>query len=77
MTYIRPFSELLRKHKMGICNYAKHQLTFARIKACNVSIGMRRKRARSIRDMDYSILKIRQTSAPDDRNMFYAGYADS
>ena len=72
MAYIRSFAKSLRKHKTGICNYAKHPLTSARIKAGNVSIGMIRKRARGIRDTDYFKLKIRQTSVPDDRNMFYA-----
>jgi transposase len=71
MTYIRSFAKSLRKHKTGICNYAKHQLTSARIEAGNVSIGMIRKRARGIRDTDYFKLKIRQTSVPDDRSMFY------
>ena len=72
MTYIRSFAKSLRKHKTGICNYAKHQLTSARIEAGNVSIGMIRKRARGIRDTEYFKLKIRQTSVPDDRSMFYA-----
>ena len=72
MAYIRSFAKSLRKHKTGICNYAKHPLTSARIEAGNVSIGMIRKRARGIRDTDYFKLKIRQTSVPDDRNMFYA-----
>jgi transposase len=72
MTYIRSIAKSLRKHKTGICNYAKHQLTSARIEAGNVSIGMIRKRARGIRDTDYFKLKIRQTSVPHDRNMFYA-----
>lgn len=72
MTYIRSFAKSLQKHKTGICNYAKHQLTSARIEAGNVSIGMIRKRARGISDTDYFKLKIRQTSVPDDRSMFYA-----
>ena len=41
MAYIRSFAKSLRKHKTGICNYAKHQLTSARIEA--VSIGMMQK----------------------------------
>jgi hypothetical protein len=72
MTYIVSFAKSLRKHKTGICNYAKHPLTSARIEAGNVSIGMIRKRARDIRDTDYFKLKIRQTSVPDDWPMFYA-----
>jgi transposase len=71
MAYIKRFAKSLRKHKTGICNYAKYQLTSARIEGGNVSIGMIRKRARGIRDTEYFKLKIRQTSVPDDRSMFY------
>lgn len=71
MVYIRKFAKSLRKHKVGICNYAKHQLTSARIEAGNVAIGMLRKRARGIQDTEYFKLKIRQTSIPDEGNMFY------
>lgn len=73
MTYIKSFAKSLRKHKVGICNYAKYQLTSARIEAGNVSIGMIRKRARGIRDTEYFKLKIRQTSVPDNQSMFYVG----
>lgn len=31
MTYIKSFAKSLRKHKTGICNYAKYQLKSARI----------------------------------------------
>jgi len=51
--------------------YAKYKLTCARIEAGNVSIGMIRKRARGIKDTEYFKLKIRQTSLPDDKSMFY------
>lgn len=71
MVYIRKFAKSLRKHKTGICNYAKYQLTSARIEAGNVAIGMIRKRARGIRDTEYFKLKIRQTSIPDKGDMFY------
>lgn len=71
MTYVKSFARSLRKHKQGICNYAKYQLTSARIEAGNVSIGMIRKRARGIRDTEYFKLKIRQTSIPDNLSMFY------
>jgi len=71
MTYIRKFATSLKKHKTGICNYAKHQLTSARIEAGNVAIGMIRKRARGITDTEYFKLKIRQSSIPDEGNMFY------
>jgi transposase len=49
MTYLHKLSRSLRKHKKGICNYAKYRLTSARIEAANVSIGMIRKRARGIK----------------------------
>ncbi len=71
MHYLRKFAESLRKHVVGICNYAKYKLTSARIEAGNVSIGMIRKRARGIKDTEYFKLKIRQTSLPDDQSMFY------
>ncbi len=71
MVYIRKFAKSLRRHKVGICNYAKYQLTSARIEAGNVAIGMIRKRARGIRDSEYFKLKIRQTSISDKCDMFY------
>ena len=72
MMYLKKFAKSLRRHCIGICNYAKHQLTSARIEAGNVAIGMIRKRARGIRDTEYFKLKIRQPSLPDDQSMFYA-----
>ena len=71
MTYLKKFAKSLRNHRVGICNYAKHNLTSARIEAGNVSIGMIRKRARGLRDTEYFKLKIRQSSLPDDQSMFY------
>lgn len=71
MVYLKRFAKSLRKHHVGICNYAKHKLTSARIEAGNVSIGMIRKRARGIKDTEYFKLKIRQSSLPDDQSMFY------
>lgn len=71
MTYLKKFARSMRKNKNGICSYAKHQLTSARIEAGNVSIGLIRKRARGIQDTEYFKLKIRQTSIPDDQSMFY------
>ena len=73
MSYLKTFANSLRKNKDGICNYAKYQLTSARIEAGNVSIGLIRKRARGIRDTEYFKLKIRQTSIPDKQSMFYFG----
>ena len=71
MIYLKKFAKSLRKHREGICNFAKHKLTSARIEAGNVGIGMIRKRARGIRDTDYFKLKIRQSSLPDEQSMFY------
>jgi len=73
MTYLKTFARSMRKNKEGICNYAKYQLTSARIEAGNVSIGLIRKRARGIRDAEYFKLKIRQTSIPDEQSMFHFG----
>lgn len=73
MLYLKKFVKSLRRHLEGICNYATHGLTSARIEAGNVSIGMIRKRARGIRDTEYFKLKIRQSSLPDNDSMFYVG----
>jgi len=43
MHYLKKFAKSLRRHCVGICNYAKHKLTSARIEAGNVAIGMIRK----------------------------------
>jgi len=51
---------LLRKNKEGFFNYIKHQLTSVIIEAGNVSIGLKRKRLRDIRDSGYFKLKIKQ-----------------
>lgn len=72
MTHLKTFAKSLRKNVVGICNYAKYQLTSARIEAGNVAIGMIRKRARGILDTEYFKLKIRQSSMPDDQSMFYS-----
>ena len=72
MGYLKKFAKSLRRHRNGICNYAKYKLTSARVEAGNVSIGMIRKRARGIKDTEYFKLKIRQSSLPDNESMFYA-----
>ena len=69
--YLKKFAKSLRNHCVGICNYAKHKLTSARIEAGNIAIGMIRKRARGIKDTEYFKLKIRQSSLPDMDSMFY------
>jgi len=71
MAYMKGFAKSLRRYRVGICNYAKHPLTTARIEAGNVGIGLLRKRARGIRDTEYFKLKIRQLSVPDTASMVY------
>lgn len=71
MIYLKKFVKSLRKHKVGICNYAKHPFTTARIEAGNVGIGLLRKRARGLHDTEYFKLKIRQLSAPEEAPLFY------
>ena len=71
MLYLKKFAKSLRRHCVGICNYAQHKLTSARIEAGNISIGMIRKRARGIKDAEYFKLKIRQSSLPDTDSIFY------
>lgn len=71
MAYIKTFAKSLRRHKVGICNYAKHPITTARIEAGNVSIGLIRKRARGINDTEYFKLKIRQLSVHETSPIFY------
>jgi transposase len=71
MIYMKKFAKSLRRHKEGICNYAKHPLTTARIEAGNVGIGLIRKRARGIKDSEYFKLKIRQLSVIEGNSMFY------
>jgi transposase len=71
MIYMKKFAKSLRRYKVGICNYAKHPLTTARIEAGNVGIGLIRKRARGVRDTEYFKLKIRQLSVVEEAPMLY------
>jgi len=71
MIYMKKFAKSLRRYRKGICNYAKHPLTTARVEAGNVSIGLLRKRARGIRDTEYFKLKIRQLSVIENTSMVY------
>ncbi|MDQ6987818.1 MAG: transposase, partial [Mariprofundaceae bacterium] len=63
---IRSVAATLRRHAEGICNYARHPISNARVEAGNVAIGLIRKRARGIRDIRYFIMKIFQISTPPD-----------
>ena len=71
MLYMKKFVKSARKNKVGICNYAKHSLTSARIEAGNVGIGLLRKRARGIQDTEYFKLKIRQLGTAEEDSIFY------
>jgi len=65
---IKRVAATLRNHAVGICNYAKHPISNARVEAGNVAIGLIRKRARGIKDLKYFILKIFQISTPVDKH---------
>lgn len=74
-TGLRPmkrFTAMLRRHRQGICNYADHSLTTARLEGGNVAIGMIRKRARGLLDTEYFKLKIRQSAIPEPTRGLYA-----
>ena len=67
----------LLSHRTGICNYAAHPITTARLEAGNVSIGLLRKRARGLQDTDYFKLKIFQTNTPDTPSFLYSALRTS
>ena len=66
------FVKTLQSHRSGICAYADHQITTARLEAGNVSIGLLRRRARGFRDTEYLKLKIYQLNTPDTPSFLYA-----
>jgi len=66
LTPIKRVAATLRNHAVGVCNYARHPISNARVEAGNVAIGLIRKRARGIKDLKYFILKIFQISTPPD-----------
>lgn len=72
LLYLKKFAKSLERYRVGICNYAKHNLTTARIEAGNVAIGMIRKRARGMSDTEYFKLKIRQLGTKEVDSMFYS-----
>jgi len=69
---MKRFAAMLRNHRHGICNYATHPITTARLEAGNVAIGMIRKRARGLLDTEYFKLKIRQSALPEPDLGLYA-----
>lgn len=66
------FVNTLQSHRTGICAYAEHPITTARLEAGNVAIGLLRRRARGFRDTAYLKLKIYQLNTPDQPSFLYA-----
>lgn len=69
---MKQFAGMLRRHRTGICNYAKHPITTARLEGGNVAVGMIRKRARGLLDTEYFKLKIRQSATTEPPLGLYA-----
>jgi len=69
---IKRFVNTLKNHRTGICNYAEHRITTARLESGNVAVGMIRKRARGLLDLEYFKLKIRQSAVPEPPLGLYA-----
>ena len=72
ITGLAKFVRTLQSHRTGICAYAEHPITTARLEAGNVAIGLLRRRARGFRDIDYLKLKIYQLNTPDQPSFLYA-----
>jgi len=66
------FVKTLQGHRTGICNWANHPISTARLEAGNVSIALLRRRARGFRDTEYLKLKIYQTNTPDVPSMLFS-----
>ena len=69
---MKRFVAMLQRHRTGICNYAAHPITTARLEGGHVAIGLIRKRARGLLDTEYFKLKIRQTAVPEPPLGLYA-----
>jgi transposase len=72
ITGLATFVKTLQSHRTGICAYAEHPITTARLEAGNVAIGLLRRRARGLRDTTYLKLKIHQLNTPDQPSFLYA-----
>ncbi len=72
ITGLTAFVKTLQAHRTGICAYADHPITTARLEAGNVAIGLLRRRARGFRDIDYLKLKILQLNTQDTPSCLYA-----
>jgi transposase len=68
---LNKFVKTLQSHRCGICAYADHPITTARLEAGNVSIALLRRRARGFRDMAYLKLKIFQLNTEDTPSFLY------
>ena len=71
ITGLARFAKTLQSHRTGICNYAAHSITTARLEAGNVAIGLIRKRARGIADTAYLKMKILQLNTPDQPSFLF------
>lgn len=71
ITGLAKFVKSLQSHRTGICAYAEHPITTARLEAGNVAIGLLRRRARGFRDTGYLKLKIYQLNTPDQPSFLY------
>lgn len=71
ITGLSRFVKTLQSHRSGICAYADHPITTARLEAGNVSIALLRRRARGFRDMAYLKLKILQLNTEDIPSFLY------
>ena len=72
ITGLSKFVKTLQSHRSGICNWADHPISTARLEAGNVSIALLRRRARGFRDTEYLKLKIYQTNTPDAPSMLFS-----
>jgi transposase len=72
ITGLGKFVKTVQAHRSGICAYAAHPITTARLEAGNVAIGLLRRRARGFRDTEYLKLKIYQLNRPDEPSFLYA-----
>jgi Transposase and inactivated derivatives len=68
---LNKFVKTLQSHRSGVCAYADHPITTARLEAGNVSIALLRRRARGFRDMQYLKLKIFQLNTEDTPSLLY------
>lgn len=66
------FANTLQAHRTGICAWARHPITTARLEAGNAAIGLLRRRARGFSDTGYLKLKVMQLNTPDTPSFLYA-----